>query len=52
MSLVDSFRLVLAPPHRAGRPFLAGGAVVFLLGLVFAHWLAWLALAFTLFSLY
>ena len=52
MSLVDSFRLVLAPPHRAGRPFLAGGVAAFLIGLVLAHWLAWLALAFTLFSLY
>jgi phosphatidylserine decarboxylase len=52
MSLVDSFRLVLAPPHPAGRPFLAGGAAVTVVGLFVAPWLAWLGLAFTLFCLY
>jgi phosphatidylserine decarboxylase len=52
MSLVDSFRLVLSPPHPAGRPFLAGGVVAIVAGLIFAHWLAWLGLAFTLFCLY
>ncbi|MDE2580693.1 MAG: phosphatidylserine decarboxylase [Rhodospirillales bacterium] len=52
MSLPDSFRLVLAPPHPAGRPFLAGGAIVFVLGLALAHWLAWLGAIFFLFSLY
>ena len=52
MALVASLRLVLAPPHPAGRPFIAGGAVLLLAGLVFAHWLAWIGLAFTLFCLY
>lgn len=52
MSLVDSFRLVLARPHPAGRPFIIGGLVALVAGLVFAHWLAWLGLAFTLFCLY
>ncbi|MBW4090700.1 MAG: phosphatidylserine decarboxylase [Proteobacteria bacterium] len=52
MSLVDSVRLVLAPPHPAGRPFLAGAAVAFVAGLLFAHWVAWLAAIFLLFSLY
>jgi phosphatidylserine decarboxylase len=52
MALVASLRLVLAPPHPAGRPFIAGGAVVLLAGLIFAHWLAWIGLAFTLFCLY
>ncbi|MGH7042060.1 MAG: phosphatidylserine decarboxylase [Acetobacteraceae bacterium] len=52
MSLADSFRLVLAPPHPAGRPFLLGGAVVLLLGLVVAHWLAWLAVIFLAFAFY
>ena len=51
MALLASIRLVLAPPHPAGRPFIAGGVVVLVAGLIFAHWLAWLGLAFTLFSL-
>ena len=49
---LDSLRLVLAPPHPAGRPFLAGGAAVFLLGLLVGHWLSWLALVFLAFALY
>jgi phosphatidylserine decarboxylase len=52
MGFFDTARLVLAPPHPAGRPFIAGGLAVFVLGLIFAHWLAWLALLFTLFCLY
>ena len=52
MSLVASFRLVLAPPHPAGRPFLLGGAVVFVLGLLLADWLAWFGGLFVLFCLY
>ncbi len=52
MSIINSFRLVAAPPNAAGRPFLAIGAAVIVAGLLFAHWLAWLGLVFTLFSLY
>ena len=52
MAFTDTLRLVLARPHPAGRPFLAGGAVGLLIGLLFAHWLAWLAAIFLLFSLY
>jgi phosphatidylserine decarboxylase len=52
MSLVDSVRLVLAPPHPAGRPFIAGGVVAFVLGLFLGGWLAWLGLIFTLFCFY
>jgi phosphatidylserine decarboxylase len=52
MSALDSFRLVYAPPHPAGRPFLLGGAVACLLGLVLAHWLWWLGLLFVLCCLY
>jgi phosphatidylserine decarboxylase len=52
MSLVDSFRLVLAPPHPAGRPFLAGGAAAIVVGLLVAPWISWVGLAFTLFCLY
>jgi phosphatidylserine decarboxylase len=52
MSLVASFRLVVAAPHPAGRPFLLGAAVAVLVGLVLAHWLAWLGAMFGLFCLY
>ena len=52
MALSETLRLVLAPPHRAGRPFIAAGLVVFVLGLIFGHWLAWIGLVFTLFCLY
>ncbi|MDE2517691.1 MAG: phosphatidylserine decarboxylase [Rhodospirillales bacterium] len=52
MSVAQDIRMVLAPPHPAGRPFLLGGAVAVLAGLIFAHWLAWLGAAFVLFCLY
>jgi len=52
MSLVASLQMVLSPPHPAGRPFLLGGGVAVLAGLVFAPWLAWLGGAFVLFCLY
>ncbi len=42
----------MAPPHPAGRPFLAAGAVVVVLGLILAHWLAWIGVAFILICLY
>ncbi len=49
MSFSDTIHLVLAPPHRAGRPFIAMGVVVVVLGLLFSSWLAWLGVLFTLF---
>lgn len=53
MALGHSLRLVLAPPHPAGRPFLIGGAVAALLGLVLlGHWLFWLSVLFVGFCLY
>lgn len=53
MALGHSLRLVLAPPHPAGRPFLIGGAVAALLGLVLlGHWLFWLGVLFVGFCLY
>jgi len=52
MAFIDTARLVLAPPHPAGRPFIVGGLVVFVIGLFLLHWLAWLALAFTLAALF
>ena len=48
MALADDIGHILAPPHPAGRPFILGGLVVVVLGLLLAHWLAWLGLLFTL----
>ena len=53
MSLVRSLRLVLSPPHPAGRPFIYGGlAVAVLGGLLLGGWLFWPGVIFTLFCLY
>jgi len=52
MSLVDDIGHVLAPPHPAGRPFILGGLIAVMLGLVLGPWLAWLGLLFTLFCLF
>lgn len=53
MALGHSLSMVLAPPHQAARPFLIGGGVAALLGLVLlGNWLFWLAAAFVAFCLY
>ena len=52
MALADDIGHILAPPHPAGRPFILGGVVVVVLGLLLAHWLAWLGLVFTLVCLF
>jgi phosphatidylserine decarboxylase len=52
MAFGATLRLVIAPPHRAGFPFIAVGVVAFLVGLIFVHWLAWIGLLFTAFCLY
>ena len=53
MSVVDSIRLVAARPHRAGTPFIAGGVVAAVAGLVVqAPWLLVLGLLFTGFCFY
>jgi len=52
MSLLEDCRHVFAPPHWAGRPFILGGIVAILLGLIVSVWLIWLGLAFTLFCLF
>ncbi len=38
MSLVHSIRLVLAAPHRAGRPFIAAGLALALAGVLVSAW--------------
>jgi phosphatidylserine decarboxylase len=52
MDLADSLKTAIHPPHRAGYPFILGGIVLAVLGLLFWHVLAWLGLIFTLFCLY
>jgi phosphatidylserine decarboxylase len=52
MSLAASFRLVVSPPHPAGRPFVLAGVVLVVLGVFTWHWLAWLGMLFALFCLY
>lgn len=52
MSLIDSLRIVLAKPHRAGYPFIGGGVVVVLAGLFITGWVAALGVVFALFCLY
>jgi phosphatidylserine decarboxylase len=49
---MDTLRLVLAKPHRAGHPFIAGGFAVMVAGLFIGYGLAWLGLIFALFCLY
>jgi phosphatidylserine decarboxylase len=52
MAIGATLRLVIAPPHRAGFPFIAVGVVAFVVGLLVVHWLAWIGLLFTAFCLY
>jgi phosphatidylserine decarboxylase len=51
-STIDTLRMVFAPPHPAGRPFILIGIVAIALGLVVGTWLSWLGLIFVLFCLY
>jgi len=52
MAFIDSLRLVLAPPHRAGQPFIVAGAAVAAAGLFTGFGVFWLGLCFALFCLY
>ncbi len=52
MTVIDSVKSALAPPHRAGFPFIAAGFVILLLGLLVASWVAWIGLTFTLFCFF
>jgi len=49
---MDTLRLVLAKPHRAGHPFIAGGVAVMVAGLFTGYGVFWLGLIFALFCLY
>ncbi len=50
--MTETMRMVFAPPHPAGRPFILAGIVVIALGLAVGMWLSWLGVIFTLFCLY
>jgi len=52
MPLLDTWRLVLAPPHRAGQPFIAAGIALAVAGLFLGHFLTDAGLAFALFCLF
>jgi phosphatidylserine decarboxylase len=52
MAFADDIRHVLAPPHPAGRPFILGGLIAVMAGVVVGAWLTWLGLLFTLFCLF
>jgi phosphatidylserine decarboxylase len=52
MFLADDIRHALPPPHPAGRPFLLGGLILIMLGLLVAHWLCWVGLLFVLLCLF
>ena len=52
MSIAASVRMVLAPPHRAGYPFLGLAAAAAVVGLFAAPWLIWLGVLFGAFCLY
>jgi phosphatidylserine decarboxylase len=52
MALAQSIRMVLSPPHPAGRPFIIGGVAAMVIGLFVGTWLVVVGLIFTLFCLY
>ncbi len=52
MNIAETVKSVMSPPHKAGYPFIVGGIVVAVIGLVLWHPLTWLGLIFTLFCLY
>ena len=52
MTLSETLRTVIAPPHPAGRPFIIAGILVALLGVVAGGWMIWLGMLFVLFCLY
>jgi phosphatidylserine decarboxylase len=52
MDILESIKSVLAPPHKAGYPFILGGIVLAFIGLLFWHPLVWVGLLFTVFCLY
>jgi phosphatidylserine decarboxylase len=52
MHLLDTIRLVLAPPHRAGWPFIAGAVALAFVGAFLSPWLGLVGALLALFCLY
>ena len=52
MRMIEDVRSILAPPHRAGWPFIGIGVAIAILGLLVGKWLIWVGAAFALFCLY
>ncbi|MDE2318146.1 MAG: phosphatidylserine decarboxylase [Rhodospirillales bacterium] len=52
MNIADTVKSVMSPPHKAGYPFIIGGIVLAVIGLLLWYPLTWLGLFFTLFCLY
>ncbi len=52
MDLADTIKATLAPPHKAGYPFILGGIALAVIGLLLWAPLAWIGLIFTLFCIY
>ncbi|MDE1907235.1 MAG: phosphatidylserine decarboxylase [Rhodospirillales bacterium] len=52
MNIAETVKSVMSPPHKAGYPFIIGGIVVAVIGLLFWYPLTWLGLIFTVFCLY
>ena len=52
MDIAETVKSVIAPPHKAGYPFILGGIVVAAIGLFLWIPLTWIGLLFTLFCLY
>ena len=52
MALIETLRLVVARPHRAGYPFIAGGLALTVAGLFTGYGVAWAGLLVTGFCLY
>ena len=52
MALIETLRLVVARPHRAGYPFISGGVALAVAGLFVGYGVAWAGLLLTGFCLY
>jgi phosphatidylserine decarboxylase len=52
MTILETLRQSVAPPHPAGHGFVLAGGLAFVVGLLLAGWLAWIGAVFTLACLY